>query len=39
MEGKMSKRALKMVFEWYEQHTDELLMNWELAKERKPLKK
>jgi len=37
--GKMSKRALKMVFEWYEQHIDELLTDWNLAKERKPLRK
>lgn len=37
--GKMSKRALKMVFEWYEQHIDELLTDWNLAKERRPLRK
>jgi len=39
VEGKMPKRALKMVFEWYEQHIEELLMDWDLAKERKLLKK
>jgi hypothetical protein len=26
-----SKRALKMVFEWYGHHIDELLINWNLA--------
>jgi hypothetical protein len=39
VQGKMSKRALKMIFEWYEQHIDELQMNWDLAEERKPLKR
>ena len=38
VQGRMSKRALKMVFEWYEQHIEELLINWDLAKQRKPLK-
>lgn len=39
VEEKMSKRALKMVFEWYEKHIDELLMNWDLVRKRKPLQK
>lgn len=39
VQGKMSQRALKMIFEWYEQHIDELEMNWNLAQERKPLKR
>lgn len=38
VQGRMAKRALKMVFEWYEQHIDQLLTNWDLAKQRKPLK-
>lgn len=37
VEGKMTKRALRMVFEWMEQHQDELLEDWELARNRKPL--
>jgi hypothetical protein len=36
--GKMSKRALRMVLEWSDQHQDELLENWRLARGRKPLK-
>jgi hypothetical protein len=35
--GTMSKRALQLLFEWYEQHRDELMENWERARERKPL--
>ena len=37
IEGKMSKRALRMVFEWSELHYNELLDNWERVKARKPL--
>lgn len=36
--GKMSKRALSMIFEWLDQYKTELLENWNLAKERKQLK-
>ena len=39
VEGKMSKHGLRMIFEWYEQHLDELQMNWDLARERKPLQR
>ncbi len=39
VEGKMSKRALRMVFEWAELHHDELLENWERVRTRKPLHK
>lgn len=35
--GKMSRRALNMLFDWLDQHQDELLANWERAKERLPL--
>jgi Domain of unknown function (DUF4160) len=35
--GTMSKRALKMLFEWFEQHQEELTDNWENARERRPL--
>ncbi len=35
--GTMSKRALKLVLEWASMHEDELIRNWDLARERKPL--
>ena len=35
--GTMSRRALRMLFEWSEKCQQELLRNWELARERKPL--
>lgn len=35
----MSKRALKMVFEWLDLHKDELLEDWQLAQDRKTLLK
>lgn len=38
VEGKMTKRALRMLFEWMEQHQDDLLEDWDLARNRKPLK-
>jgi len=37
--GKFPKRALTHVMEWLELHKSELLENWELAKQRMPLKK
>lgn len=39
VEGKFPKRALKLVLEWYESHRNELLANWKLAEQRKPLTK
>ena len=39
IQGRMSRRAINMVFEWYEKHKGELMENWELAENRKPLKK
>jgi hypothetical protein len=35
--GRFPKRALRLVFEWLELHKDELLENWRLAEERRPL--
>lgn len=32
LEGRLSPRALGLVIEWASQHSDELLQNWELAK-------
>lgn len=37
--GKFPRRALKAVLEWYEMHTDELLQNWQLAEQSRPLEK
>jgi len=37
--GKMSKRALKMIFEWLDLHKDELIKDWNLAQERRMLLK
>jgi hypothetical protein len=36
--GKFPKRALRLVLEWYELHKDELKNDWELARQKKPLK-
>ncbi len=33
VEGKMPKRALKLIFEWLEIHKDELTKNWKSIKE------
>jgi hypothetical protein len=35
--GKMSRRALRMVFEWMESHQAELMSNWERARTRESL--
>jgi len=36
--GEFPRRALSHVLEWYELHKDELLQDWNLAREGKPLK-
>jgi len=36
--GKFPGRALHLVREWHALHKDELLEDWDLARERKPLK-
>jgi len=35
--GYMSKRALRMLFEWVEIHQQELVENWNRARQREPL--
>lgn len=35
--GVMSKRALRMIFEWSDNHREDLLDNWDRARERRPL--
>ena len=39
MTGKFPRRALNAVMEWYLLHKDELMANWEAARNRKPLSK
>lgn len=36
--GKMSRRALQMLFAWLEMHEDDLMENWERARNHQPLK-
>ena len=33
----MSKRALRLVLEWADLHEDDLMRNWTLARDHKPL--
>ena len=35
--GYLPKRQLKLVLAWAEIHKDELMQNWELSKDNKPL--
>jgi len=37
--GNISQRVLNMVHEWRELHEDELMADWKLAEENKPLKR
>ena len=37
IEGRFPRRALNLVLEWYTLHQRELLDNWNLAQQRKPL--
>ncbi len=37
LSGALPARQLKLVLAWNELHRDELMQNWELAKEQKPL--
>lgn len=37
LEGYFPKRQLKLILAWAEIHQDELMQNWELSKENKPL--
>lgn len=39
LEGKLPARALGMLIEWASQHQNELLKDWELARDGKPPKK
>ncbi|MFR9651949.1 MAG: DUF4160 domain-containing protein [Rikenellaceae bacterium] len=37
--GNLPRRVLTMVFEWLDLHKDELMENWRLIEQSKPLKK
>jgi len=39
LSGKFPRRAQNLVLEWRELHRTELLEDWKLAEDRKPLKK
>ncbi len=36
--GKMSRRALKLIYDWLDQHQEELLENWKRGQENKKFK-
>ena len=38
MSGLLPRRQLKLVLAWAELHTDELMDNWQLGKDGKPLR-
>lgn len=38
LEGRLTRRALNLVLDWAEIHRSELLENWKLVVEHKPLK-
>lgn len=37
--GRFPKRALRLVLEWLDLHRDELLEDWRLAGDRRPLRR
>ena len=39
VDGKFPKRALSMIMEWYKLHKNELMEDWNLAREHKELKR
>jgi hypothetical protein len=39
VKGHMAKRALRLIFEWSEIHYQELMENWQLARERRSLRR
>ena len=39
MSGEFPKRARQLVLEWLDLHRDELMQDWELAQQRKPLQR
>ena len=39
IEGKLPKRIISLILEWTFEHRQELIENWELAGNKKPLKR
>ncbi len=39
VQGRMSRRALNLLFDWLDEHQEELLVNWERAENHQPLNK
>jgi hypothetical protein len=39
LDGRLPSRALGLTMEWAAQHRDELMMDWELASTRQPLRR
>ena len=39
VKGELPRRALALLVEWYQLHKAELEQDWELARERRPLKR
>ena len=39
IQGKIPRTALKLIFEWLDLHKDELLEDWKLMEDRKPINK
>lgn len=39
VKGEMPRRALNLIYDWIDFHKNELMVNWNLMKERKPLLK
>ena len=38
VEGTLPRRVISLVFEWYDLHKEELMENWKLIEQKKPLK-
>ncbi len=38
LKGSLSKRAMTLIEEWRKLHVNELMSDWELARQRKPLR-
>lgn len=39
IKGEMPRTALNLIYDWVDKHKEELLINWNMIKERKPLNK
>jgi hypothetical protein len=39
VKGEIPRRAINLIYEWLDLHKDELLANWRLSEQRKPLNK